>query len=277
MKSFNWNQYEFKDFFQKIKRDKMMKNYFGKIFKKVPDPIIRLFVVFILFSGVIFIVKSFIIPSSFFDTELHKKLTIEMEQSREIIYAGSSVCVDCHEDEYDTKRKSNHANLACETCHGAALLHSEDPLEVLPLDQSPKDRDFCQICHNYNLSRPMGFAQINPIVHNPLKRCSECHDPHNPKPLTAPYECSACHTEIARAKAISHHVQVECLTCHQNQKGHNLTPRQIFPTTPTNREFCGKCHDDKSKETGIPSVDLLSHGEKYLCWQCHYPHLPEAR
>jgi ribosomal protein S27AE len=25
----------------------------------------------------------------------------------------------------------------------------------------------------------------------------------------------------------------------------------------------------------VPKVDFASHGEKYLCWQCHYPHLPE--
>ena len=47
------------------------------------------------------------------------------------------------------------------------------------------------------------------------------------------------------------------------------------------REFCGKCHGagvaakDAPKEA--PKIDLAAHGGRYLCWECHYPHLPEGR
>jgi hypothetical protein len=43
------------------------------------------------------------------------------------------------------------------------------------------------------------------------------------------------------------------------------------------KEFCGTCHArgaDSPPE--IPRIDLATHGGTYLCWQCHYPHHPEA-
>jgi hypothetical protein len=24
---------------------------------------------------------------------------------------------------------------------------------------------------------------------------------------------------------------------------------------------------------GVPTIDMDTHGEKYVCWQCHYPHM----
>jgi ribosomal protein S27AE len=47
-------------------------------------------------------------------------------------------------------------------------------------------------------------------------------------------------------------------------------------TIPAEREFCGKCHSQDSQIKELPKVDLATHGEKYLCWQCHYPHMPEV-
>jgi ribosomal protein S27AE len=47
----------------------------------------------------------------------------------------------------------------------------------------------------------------------------------------------------------------------------------VRPTKPDNREFCGKCHAEGSDNKGVPTVDMATHGEKYVCWQCHYPHM----
>jgi ribosomal protein S27AE len=50
----------------------------------------------------------------------------------------------------------------------------------------------------------------------------------------------------------------------------------VRPTKPTERSFCGICHaEDAPTPLTIPRVDLSTHGEDYLCWQCHYPHYPE--
>ena len=39
--------------------------------------------------------------------------------------------------------------------------------------------------------------------------------------------------------------------------------------------FCGTCHAADIPD--VPQVNLRDHGEPYVCWQCHYPHYPEAR
>jgi ribosomal protein S27AE len=58
---------------------------------------------------------------------------------------------------------------------------------------------------------------------------------------------------------------------------HKIEPRLVAASIPAEREFCGKCHAATSSVVGTPKVDFAKHGEKYLCWQCHYPHMPEVR
>ncbi|MDH3251722.1 MAG: cytochrome c3 family protein [Ignavibacteria bacterium] len=240
-------------------------------FPKIPDSLGRLLVVFALLVGGALAVRV-VIPPSMKDEEFHRNEAIEREMSRPVRYAGSGVCADCH-DESVAKEAGYHENLSCETCHGSAREHSENPLEVKPT--LPRLREFCSRCHTYDPSRPTGFPQINPVVHNPLKQCIACHNPHDPKPPTVPQECQACHAEIARTKAVSPHVLLECTTCHNVPRLHKVTPRAVRATIPPDRAFCGKCHGTQSTNRESPKVDLATHGEKYLCWQCHYPHMPE--
>ncbi len=256
------------DFLKKVPDQK------NSFFQKFPDALLRIIFVFAVFIfGAMFIIK-FIIPPPLKDTNIQWAATEEREAAKEIRYAGAVACAECHEDEYALKKTGYHRNLSCETCHGPAYGHTQDPDEVTP--QAPRERKFCPLCHTYNQSRPRGFPQINPAAHNPLKPCISCHDPHDPKPPTIPKECSACHGDIARTKSLSHHVTLECTTCHNVPEKHKVSPRSYQPSKPDSREFCGKCHGPASKIKGPPKVDLETHGEKYLCWQCHYPHLPEV-
>ena len=215
----------------------------------------------------------FILPVSLKDTKLQRKSTVETEAARALKYAGSVVCKDCH-DEYNVKKEGYHRNVSCETCHGPSRKHTENPAEVKP--DVPNKREFCILCHAYNPSRPTGFPQINPVAHNPMKPCATCHNPHDPNPPQVPTECIACHAEIGRTKAVSAHVQLECTVCHNAPDEHKVTPRTVRPTIPQDREFCGGCHGKDSAVKETPKVDLSTHGEKYLCWQCHYPHMPEV-
>jgi hypothetical protein len=80
-------------------------------------------------------------------------------------------------------------------------------------------------------------------------------------------------------KAVSHHVQLECTVCHQAPQQHKVSPRSVKPSKPQTREFCGKCHGKDAKDKlakNAPKIDMGEHGEKYVCWQCHYPHSPEV-
>ncbi|MDP2884632.1 MAG: hypothetical protein Q8P51_06390 [Ignavibacteria bacterium] len=241
--------------------------------QKMPDALKRVLAVFVLVAGTAVLVRA-VLPASLTDSRLHIKTTVEREMAHPIRYAGSEACADCHE-EYKVKQGGYHKNLSCETCHGAAKEHSENPSDLKP--KLPRMREFCAGCHTYNPSRPSGFPQVNPAAHNPLKVCVECHNPHDPKPTRTPRECSACHAEIARTKELSPHVQLECTTCHTVSQEHKLAPRSARATIPSERSFCGKCHSKESGRKEAPKVDFATHGEKYLCWQCHYPHMPEVQ
>jgi hypothetical protein len=243
--------------------------------KKIPEQISRLSFVFVFLIAGVLLIRTFAIPSSLKEKGFQRTSAIQRELSKEIKYAGAKACAECHEEEAARKSHGNHRGLSCETCHGPARKHAEDPSENKP--EVPRTRDFCPRCHNYDPSRPTGFPQINPVIHNPLKPCVECHDPHAPVPPETPHECSACHAQIFRTKEVSPHALLECTACHTVPEGHKTTPRTVKPTKPETREFCGKCHAEQSEMKKAPKIDMSTHGEKYLCWQCHYPHMPEVK
>lgn len=240
--------------------------------KKIPDALWRVLTVFaVVIAGALFIRS--MLPPAMTDHSAHIASTIARESARPIRHAGSEVCAGCHE-ESERKKSGYHKNLSCETCHGPAKEHSENPTEIKP--NLPRLREFCVTCHAYNSAKPTGFPQIIPAAHNPLKACIACHNPHDPKPPQVPHECSACHAQIARTKALSPHVQLECTTCHAVPSDHRVAPRTVRASIPAERAFCGKCHAKNSSNKETPKVDMATHGEKYLCWQCHYPHMPEV-
>ena len=238
---------------------------------KLPEQAIRVIVVFLVLAAVVFVIRQFIIPPEMKEPTLQKLSSMEREADKEVKYAGAQACGPCHEKQHDIKKTGYHRDLSCESCHGAAQKHADNPTDVKPT--SPQKRDYCSYCHTYNSSRPTGFPQINPDTHNPRKPCITCHDPHNPKPPQTPRSCTACHAQIERTKAASYHALLGCTVCHSTPEKHKLSPRTVTPTKPDTREFCGKCHDKASPGKGVPAVDMNAHGEKYVCWQCHYPHM----
>jgi hypothetical protein len=245
---------------------------------RLPEQIIRICIVFFALILIIIGIRVLIIPEDLKERDVFRTSAVKRELANETIYAGSEICLDCHDDVYDTKQNGYHQKLSCEVCHGASGEHSEEPDEVTP--EAPRGRKFCVICHTYNPSRPTGFPQINPYAHDPLDPCISCHDPHDPQSTEPPGECVACHANIARTLAVSPHVKLECVTCHSTPTEHKIQPRIVRSEKPVNREFCGKCHsEDSSDNIGAPKINIAEHGkngEKYMCWQCHYPHLPEV-
>ena len=239
----------------------------------LPDAAFRLSICVVLIVGGL-LLSRWAAPPSLKDRRVQVAAATEREVARDVAYAGAVACSDCHDDKADLKKNGYHRNVSCETCHGPGVAHAADPVNVKP--PAPRDRQFCPKCHAYSLSRPMGFPQVNPVTHNPLQACIGCHEPHDPKPASVPGECSACHAEIERTKAVSPHVLLQCTTCHTTPEAHKVTPRTVQPSKPTTREFCGKCHGIDSQIEHVPHVDVKTHGEKYLCWQCHYPHMPEV-
>ena len=245
----------------------------------VREQVRRLGLVVALLVGVVLVVRFVVIPPSYFSTRIHRASTVRREVAKPIRFAGMATCRECHSDVYDTKAAGFHRGLSCETCHGPAAKHAADPESVKP--PAPRDRKFCPVCHAYDSARPTGFPQIDPATHNSGLACITCHNPHDPVPPETPRECSACHAQIAHTKAVSAHALLACTTCHTVAPEHKVTPRKALPTKPETREFCGQCHAPDATgadSLGVspPRVDLATHGGNFLCWQCHYPHLPEG-
>lgn len=240
----------------------------------MPGQVTRLLVVFVILGGALLVSRQLLIPESFGEFGRYRGDALDSISARTKKYAGRQACALCHSDIESRRVAGNHRGVSCEVCHGPAANHVAGPMETKPLIS--RERDLCTLCHGFNPSRPTGFPQVDPVGHNAPTACVACHSPHAPVPPVTPDDCGACHGQIARQKSVSHHASLPCTTCHQAPEEHKVSPRIIQPTVPTERAFCGGCHaEDALADSGIPQVDLGSHGERYLCWQCHYPHFPE--
>ena len=192
-------------------------------FPKIHQQIISLGILIFMLLAVFIVARNFFVPPSFGLYGHYRAKAVDENREKEIKYAGSKNCADCHDDIYNLKAKSYHKDVSCEVCHGPAAEHADDPSESVP--KLPHNRDSCTICHNYNLARPTGFPQIITDRHNPGKFCTNCHKAHNPMLPHIPEDCSACHREIANQKMVSHHASLDCVTCHPVQPEH-LTDRK---------------------------------------------------
>ena len=242
----------------------------------LPSQFLRLIIFAAVIVVVFLIARSYLVPDTFGKYGHYRAAAVDSILSQELKYAGHQICSECHDDIGELKRSSYHKGVNCEACHGPGGSHVESVGEVkLP---KPTDRDYCVLCHVYNPAKPTGFPQIDPVVHNPVKLCISCHNPHAPDPQLVPADCGACHGHISRTKALSPHALLECTQCHATPEEHRISPRSARANIPATRAVCGVCHSkDAQSEQRIPRIDLASHGDRHLCWECHYPHYPETR
>ena len=241
----------------------------------MPQQVVRLGIAFAVLAIVFMAVRQTLVPDTFGEAGHYRAAAVDSIEAYPLQYAGHEACATCHRPSAEKKSTSNHSGVSCEVCHGPAAEHAAAPGSVKP--PAPRERGFCPMCHGYNASRPSGFPQIDPVAHNPTVPCMTCHDPHAPEPPVIPGACRACHGQIASQKAVSHHATLPCLTCHEAPDEHKATPRLVRPGKPDTRDFCGGCHAEAAASPShIPRIDMSTHGDGYLCWQCHYPHHPEA-
>ncbi|MBI3682506.1 MAG: hypothetical protein HY235_19165 [Acidobacteria bacterium] len=242
----------------------------------MPQQVTRLAVVFGILILALVLARSQLVPKTFGQAGHYRAAAVTEIAAAKIHYAGHEACAACHEDIAKTRSAGRHRNVACEVCHGPAADHVAAPTDVHP--SAPKQRGRCPQCHGYDSARPTGFPQIDPVTHNPVRPCISCHQPHAPETPREPEACGACHGSIARTHAVSAHALIGCTRCHETDRRHKTTPLLIRPSKPASRAFCAGCHArDAGSPKEIPRVDVTTHGERYVCWQCHYPHFPEAK
>lgn len=242
---------------------------------RIPEQLVVLGAIAAVALTGFFGMRAFFVPGSFGRYGHYRADAVEVVRAQPIQYGGAKVCAECHDDVEATKASGFHRNLSCEVCHGPAAAHADDPGAFKP--SAPRQRGLCPLCHNYSPSRPTGFPQILTAQHNPGKPCMTCHKPHDPVPPDTPKDCNACHRGIWSQKQVSPHTSLDCATCHKTPKEHFMNPRGFEVSKPTTNVTCEGCHGAAAKAAAaIPRIEA-THAGRYLCWDCHYPHLPEGK
>lgn len=186
-------------------------------------------------------------------------------------YAGSERCLECHDIEYESYRKSIHYQVetggwegkGCESCHGPGAEHvradGDSPMlfgssQIHTVEQK---LDACLSCHAEN-STSFEFRSADHV--KGTIECSTCHKPHE----AARYDKLLAQLPGARADALDFRAgQEACLQCHQEMRtSSNLPDRHRINEGMVQ---CADCHDQHS-----PSARTHLGGFKYeTCVECH--------
>jgi len=176
----------------------------------------------------------------------------EQWASLPIQYVGSSVCFDCHQDNYALWESGNHKTVTCENCHGPASAHlgtgAPEDLDI--------SRELCGLCHADLVSRPADFPQVDMNVMGGEEACVSCHNPHEPRagmPPEVPHtlegrgDCQVCHVSheplVIPPPQIPHDLEghLECPACH-GPHGIDADLIPLIPHSLEGRDSCLVCH-----------------------------------
>ncbi len=145
---------------------------------KMPPQIVRLVLLTIGILCVYFTARYFLVPQSFGEYGHYRGAALQEIANREPYWAGRNTCGMCHKEIVQKLAKAEHSGLSCETCHGPSEAHVKDPEVKLP----KMSYDKCVRCHEASPSRPKWLHQITVADHYTGDVCTDCHDPHQPKP-----------------------------------------------------------------------------------------------
>ncbi len=136
----------------------------------------------VLIAGVVLflVVRHAIVPKGFGELGHYRAPALDDIAARPIHFAGHVTCEACHDDQAKEKAAGKHAGLSCETCHGPAVAHTEDPTAHEVMKPDPKV--LCVRCHEADPARPKTFPQVVSKDHAGETSCAECHKPHSPMP-----------------------------------------------------------------------------------------------
>jgi DmsE family decaheme c-type cytochrome len=201
-------------------------------------------------------------------------------------YVGDADCATCHTAQHAGYEKTAHNRKAdprtpasaksCETCHGPASKHVEDPASnhlVNFTKAKPDDVNaVCTSCHKRGEHALWDNSQ-----HEARNlSCTSCHSVHAGKSLTGQLKeerqqdvCATCHKDKVAKLDRSGHMPVregkmQCSTCHN---AHGSTNTKLLRKGDSVAELCTSCHTDKR------GPFLWEHApSRDGCTTCHDPH-----
>jgi hypothetical protein len=142
----------------------------------MPPQILRLVLLTFAIVGSYAVARAFLTPPSFRQYGWFRGDALQEIAARKPVYAGKKACDECHSDEIQKLAKGEHKTISCESCHGPAQAHADNPdLKTTKLT----DAD-CLRCHDADPGRPAFLKQITVKSHYSGSRCVECHVPHHP-------------------------------------------------------------------------------------------------
>jgi hypothetical protein len=122
------------------------------------------------------IARYFLTPTSFGQYGWFRGAALGELQAREPVFAGRKACEECHSDHFNKLLKFEHKTLSCESCHGPAQTHADNP----DIKVGHQNYSTCVRCHEANPSRPAWLKQVVSKNHYTGSKCTECHVPHAP-------------------------------------------------------------------------------------------------
>jgi len=147
------------------------------------EHLVRVAGVFVLVISAFLIARHFLVPETFGKYGHYRAAAATEMGSLPLRYAGEPACLRCHAEQAKAKAGGGHRGVHCESCHGALEAHAQDPKAAQASKPGEAQmRAFCGSCHAKDISRPAKFPQQDLEQHNPGMPCSQCHNPHNPKP-----------------------------------------------------------------------------------------------
>ncbi|MFI5113388.1 MAG: DmsE family decaheme c-type cytochrome [Terriglobales bacterium] len=207
------------------------------------------------------------------------------DQSMAAQYAGTDVCMACHDEVYrkhfegtphfQTTLKNGHG---CESCHGPGSEHvagGGDKTKIVRFSELSRTAasQRCLECHGDR--QPQRHASGSAHSSNDVG-CLDCHSPHHAKDeqhLLAkkqPELCYGCHanTRADFARPYHHRVNEGLVACSDCHNLHGTSTLRQARDLPSGDAACFKCHADKQGPFVYEHMPVKTDG----CTSCHTVH-----
>ena len=200
-------------------------------------------------------------------------------------YVGAETCYQCHTDKKADIAKTLHGKAAdprapaavagCETCHGPASKHADDPDNFKPRRfkaiGATESSAVCTTCHTSG-EHALWAGRKHEARGVACATCHSVHSAKGPK-LTKtevqPKLCASCHANIVNKLNRFNHMPVRedklaCSSCHNT---HGSTNVKMLRTGTTVDQACTSCHAEKRGPYLWEHAPVAN-----SCVTCHDPH-----